>query len=320
VTTENTENAEMKAEADQAGRFPFRSFRVLRGFLLGVFVVTAVARAETLTVATYNVENYGSVGRMTEAGYRADYPKPEREKTALRGVIRALGADVLVMQEMGDAPYLEELALDLRAEGLDYPHRALLDGPDGERHVAVLSRRPLKRVVPHAFLRFGYLGATESVKRGMLEVAVEAGGGEVTLFAVHLKSRLTERADDPNSEGRRAAESGAVRDRILQRLPSLSSPRYVVAGDFNDGPSSRTMERMLARGATVVAALVPAVDSRGETWTYHYPREETYSRFDHVLVSEALRTRVAGGKARIYDGAGVGEGSDHRPVVLTLEF
>ena len=177
--------------------------------LVWIVIAAAICRGETLTIATYNVENYGSVGRMTTAGYRTDYPKPEKEKSALRAVIRALGADVLVMQEMGDAPYLEELAFDLRAEGLDYPHRVLLDGPDGERHVAVMSRRPLKRVVPHTDLTFAYLGATESVKRGLLEVAVEAGGGEVTIFAVHLKSRLTERADDPQSEGRRAAESGA---------------------------------------------------------------------------------------------------------------
>lgn len=288
---------------------------------LGLAVFASVAlRAETLTIATYNVENYGSVGRVTSVGYRTDYPKPEKEKVALRGVIRALGADLLVMQEMGDAPYLEELALDLRAEGLDYPHRALLDGPDGERHVAVLSRRPLKRIVPHANLTFGYLGATESVKRGLLEVVVEAGGGEVTLFAVHLKSRLTERAEDPQSEGRRAAEAGAVRDRILQRFPDLARARFVIAGDFNDGPSSRTMERMLARGATTVGALVPAADSRGETWTYHYAREESYSRFDHLLVSAALKGAIVGGKARIFDGAGVAEGSDHRPVVMTLEL
>jgi endonuclease/exonuclease/phosphatase family metal-dependent hydrolase len=293
---------------------------VVKAALVWLGIAAAIVRAETLTIATYNVENYGSVGRVTEVGYRPDYPKPEKEKNALRGVIRAVGADVLVLQEMGDAPYLEELALDLRAEGLDYPHRVLLDGPDGDRHVAVLSRRPLLRIVRHANLPFAYRGGTESVKRGLLEVSVAAAGGEVTIFAVHLKSRLTEVAADPNAEARRAAESGAVRDRILQRFPNPGAARYVIAGDFNDGPASRTMERMLARGATRVAALVPASDSRGESWTYHYAREESYSRFDHLMVSEALRSRIAGGRARIFDGPGTGEGSDHRPVMLTLEL
>jgi exonuclease III len=69
-----------------------------------------------------------------------------------------------------------------------------------------------------------------------------------------------------------------------------------------------------------VAALVPAADSRGETWTYHYAREESYSHFDHLLVSESLRAAVKGGRARIFDGPGMAEGSDHRPVVVTLEL
>jgi endonuclease/exonuclease/phosphatase family metal-dependent hydrolase len=149
---------------------------------------------------------------------------------------------------------------------------------------------------------------------------VVAGGGEVTIFAVHLKSRLTERADDPNAAGRRAAEAGAVRDRILGRFPNPASARFVIAGDFNDGPASRTMERMLAHGATKVAALVPAGDSRGEAWTYRYARDDAYSRFDHVLVSPGLLPAGRDVRARIHDGAGVAEASDHRPVVLTLEL
>ena len=84
--------------------------RIWFGFLLGLMA----ARAETLTVATYNIENYGPANRMTEAGFRKDYPKPEAEKRALRAVIRALHADVLVLQEMGGQPYLDELRRDLK--------------------------------------------------------------------------------------------------------------------------------------------------------------------------------------------------------------
>ena len=48
------------------------------GLLFGVGLWTT-ARAETLTLATYNIENYVAADRMTEAGYRRDYPKPEAE-------------------------------------------------------------------------------------------------------------------------------------------------------------------------------------------------------------------------------------------------
>src|SRR5476651_1094085 len=143
----------------------------MRVLFLGaaLHLVLAAAPAETLTLATYNVENYGSVDRMTEAGYRRDYPKPEAEKTALRAVIRALGADVLALQEMGSADALEELRRDLRAEGLDYGHTAFLEAADADRHLALLSRRPFLAVRSHPDLAFAYRGGRERVKRGLLE-------------------------------------------------------------------------------------------------------------------------------------------------------
>ena len=91
----------------------------LVGWLLSGFFAGVRLQAEVLTMATYNIENYVSTNRMTEAGYRKDYPKPESEKRALRTVLRALNADVLVLQEMGPRAYLDELQRDLKAEGLD---------------------------------------------------------------------------------------------------------------------------------------------------------------------------------------------------------
>src|SRR3954464_14018242 len=98
---------------------------MIRFLLLICIGSGAIARGETLVIATYNVENYGPANRMTDGGYRTDYPKPEDEKRALRTVIRGLNADVLVMQEMGPQLYLDELRRDLKTEGLDYPHAAL---------------------------------------------------------------------------------------------------------------------------------------------------------------------------------------------------
>jgi hypothetical protein len=39
-----------------------------------------------------------------------------------------------------------------------------------------------------------------------------------------------------------------------------------------------------------------------------------------MLVSPGLSAAVVGGAARIYDGAGVGGASDHRPVIVTLQM
>ena len=287
---------------------------------LAFALVAAVLRGETLTIATYNVENYVAANRMTEAGYRKDYPKPEAQKRALRAAIRGIDADVLVLQEMGGPAYFEEFRRDLKSEGIEYPHGELLQAADAERHVAVLSRRPLAAVTRHEALEFPYFEATERVKRGLLEVRLETAAGEVTLFGLHLKSRYTDRADDPRSARRRLGEAVAIRDAVLRGFPEPATARFAIMGDFNDDKSSATLRRILARGKTKVARLLPAADSRGETWTHAFRKQDSYSRVDHVLVSPGLWPAVRGGEARIYDGEGVREASDHRPVVVTLEF
>lgn len=280
----------------------------------------AVARAETLTVATYNIENYGPADRMTEAGYRKDYPKPEPEKRALRSVIRALNADILVLQEMGGQPYLDELQRDLKGEGLDYPFAALASAADADRHVAMLSKRPLKAATTHTDLEFAYFKVKETVKRGLLEATFATADGDVTIFAVHLKSRFTERPDDPMDAIRRAGEATAIRDVVLKKFPEPTAARFIILGDCNDTKSSKALEHLMKRGKTDIASLLPAVDSRGDTWTHHYHREDTYTRVDHILVSTGLRAPVQGDGARIFDGDGVRLASDHRPVAVTLSF
>lgn len=304
------------------GRLPYPRSSAKSAVMIGLalFWTLAVARGELLTVATYNIENYGPANRMTEAGYRQEYPKPESEKQALRTVIRGLHADILFLQEMGPRPYLDELQRDLKAEGLDYPYAILLEGSDADRHVALLSKRPLKSTVPHADLTFGYFQAKEHVKRGLLEVTITTAAGDLTLFGVHLKSRFTDRADDPLSAQRRIGEATAVRDCVLERIFDPAAARYVILGDCNDTKDSKAVQRLLRRGKTVVAELLPAADSRGDSWTHAYRKEESYSRVDLIFVSPALRPTVKDGTAHIYDGPGVKEASDHRPVAVTLEL
>jgi endonuclease/exonuclease/phosphatase family metal-dependent hydrolase len=295
--------------------------RRVAGFALWLALAGAMW-AETLTVATYNVENYVMANRVVEGVYRKNYPKPEAAKTALRTVIKALDADVIALQEVGPLPYLEELRRDLASEGVDYPHVAWIEAADTERHVAVLSRRPFTAVTRHTDLMFAYFGKEERVKRGLLEVRFETGGGEVALFVVHLKSRYTDRADDPESARRRAGEAEAVRDRVLRIFPEpeRSQARFLIAGDFNDGPGSRPLRALSARGKTTIAEVLAAADSRGEMWTHFYRKEDSYSRVDYVLVSPGLKPTVVGGVAAIFDGAGVREASDHRPLVVRLEL
>lgn len=288
--------------------------------LIGLLAFGLRLPAETLSVATYNVENYVAADRMAEGTFRQGYPKPEGEKQALRAVIRALNADVLALEEMGPRPYLEELQRDLARDGLVYPYVELLEASDVDRHVAVLSRRPFAALTKHTDLTFPYFGAKETVKRGLLEVRLATEAGEVTVFIVHLKSRFTDRADDPNSALRRYGEAVAVRDRVLKVFHESEFARFLIVGDCNDSAGSKPLHALTQKGKSVIAEILPALDSHGEGWTHFYKKEQTYSAVDHVLVSAKLKPAVVGGTAKICDAPETAAASDHRPVVVTLNL
>ena len=289
------------------------------GWLLAGVFAAAGLFAEPLTVATYNIENYTMTNRMAEDVYRKDYPKPEAEKDALRAVIRRMDADVLALQEVGGEPYLRELQRDLKREGMEYPHAAILQAEDPARMIAVLSRRAFVGVTQHDDLAFKYFDGTTKVRRGLLEVRVAQGRGEVALFVVHLKSRFTERPDDPAAAVLRAGEAVAIRDRVLKVFPDPASARFLVVGDFNDGRTQRPVRAILDRGKTRISEWLPAADSRGHVWTHFFRKDDSYSRVDHVLVSPGLIPSVRGGVGRVEDAEEVGRASDHRPVVVVIE-
>lgn len=297
-----------------AGRAP--SARTLAATLLLLAIVPAALRGETLRVGTYNLENYTVATRQVDGRFRPDFPKPEKAKAALREVIRQLDADVLAVQEIGGPGYLEELRLDLKAEGLDYPYGHVLVAADEARRIGVLSKRPLLEVTDHTDLTLPYFGETLPVKRGLLEISVSSGEGRLTLFVVHLKSRITEREDDPGSAQQRAGEAVAVRDCVLARRAAPDVDEFLILGDFNELRPNRPMRALLDRGKTMIAEWLPAADSRGETWTHYYARDEVYSRVDHILASPAAARRVK--RAWIVDAPATRQASDHRPVAVEL--
>ncbi|HYP16027.1 MAG TPA: endonuclease/exonuclease/phosphatase family protein [Opitutus sp.] len=105
---------------------------------------------------------------------------------------------------------------------------------------------------------------------------------------------------------------------MLQRFPDPAAALFLVLGDFNDDKAGKALQRLCGRGKTTIAELLPVADSRGETWTHVYRKEDSYARVDHILASPGLRARAVVLSARIYDGEGARAASDHRPVVLTL--
>jgi len=287
--------------------------------------IAGQTRGSFLRVATYNLQNYTATGRMTPEGYQSNYPKPEASKRALHAVLGALQADVLLVQEIGSEAYLQELRRDLSQLGQVYEHGGVVEADDEERKLGFLSKLPAK-TQRHGEIAFTYQGEKVISRRGLLEVQLDTPAGPLLLFGVHLKSRITERSDDPEANLYRGAEATALRERVLLRQGQTGASLILVAGDFNDLKGTRPLRAFLRKGDRELLHLVQAGDSRGETWTHHHARQDSYTRIDHVLVSPELLPRVRAGAlgtgpaATICDHPEWAKASDHRPLLVELDL
>ncbi|MBG30935.1 MAG: hypothetical protein CMI31_13190 [Opitutae bacterium] len=294
--------------------------RLLAAGLLLVALQGLPLKAGDLRVATFNVRNFLVCDRLVEGVWRREYPKPEKEKAAVRSIISKVKPDILALQEMGPEPFLLELQKDLESEGIKYSHSAWMEAEDENRHLAVLSRIPIVETRRHADLDYKYFDGREKIKRGLLEVVFETNGMKWSLFVVHLKSKWTERKDDFEGAARRTGEARAARDLIKKNHPAKDAPRYLVAGDFNDHRDSSPLRRFLKSGDTQLTSLVPASDSRGEVWTHYWKKRDLYSRVDFFLATSAMFERVKNGRGTLVDFPEAGQASDHRMIYLDLSF
>ena len=290
-------------------------------FLFFALTVLAQANAESLRIATLNLQNYLAMDRMVEGKWRSDYPKDEGEKALIREAIIAHKPDILILQEIGVESYLEELRRDLASEGFLYKHSIHMQAADEVRHLAVLSRIEPQSVVRHDDLEFKYFENRELVKRGMLEVEfLDPQGHSFQVFGVHLKSKWSDEDRDPDSNLKRAREAEACRDRLIERTLDRGRFYYLIAGDFNQHPRSSAMRRFFNRGELKIGELVRAEDSRGHLWTHEYRRESSYSLVDGIIVSPKLMPQVRDQRGYVADWPKGQRGSDHRMVFLNLEF
>jgi endonuclease/exonuclease/phosphatase family metal-dependent hydrolase len=274
---------------------------------------------EVIRVATYNVRNYLEVDRWVDGHYRPKFPKPEEEKQALRSIIISVHPDILVIQEMGPGPYLNELQADLKEAGIDFPYKYIAEASDEERHVALLSRIKPMELVTHDDLKFTYFQNEIPVKRGMMEVDFLTNGINWKLFGLHLKSKWSDYKEDPNSNERRRSEALACRSRILELQKKDGLP-FLILGDLNDTKSTPPIRLLQFRGKNEVAGMVDTFDSRGDRWTHYFEAEDTYTRIDYILKSPDFPAAVMENHAHVYDGPGYLEASDHRLVWIDLEW
>ena len=191
------------------------------GFLFGD------ASADPVRIATWNLQWFpgARVGATKE--------KQTAHIVAVREEIRKLGADILLLQEVGSQGALEET---LKPLGPDWKVAIVSNFREGGfasgQQLAIAARFPAEAVWAEPWAR-GWAGAP----RGYAYASFVIRGKRVAVYGVHLKSNL---GNPPENTSKRE-------DAVEQLLGHIKTGRdrvpvpdaVVVAGDFNtDDPDS----------------------------------------------------------------------------------
>jgi endonuclease/exonuclease/phosphatase family metal-dependent hydrolase len=289
--------------------------------LLALLLCARFAGAETLRVATYNVESYLDQPTQTRPA------KLAAAKAKVRESILALKPDVLALQEMGRTNALLELRDSLKADGLDLPYWEHVSGFDTNIYIAILSRFPFIACRPHTNESFLLSGRRFRVSRGFGEVDIQVNTNySFTLIAAHLKSkRAVAQADEAEM---RLEEAKLLREAVDARLAANPSANLVVLGDFNDTKDSASAKAVIGRGKQKLVDTRPAErngdnapgrEPRNVAWTHYYAKEDSYSRVDYLLVSPGMAREWVADGTYVLTLPNWGVGSDHRPIVATFE-
>ena len=264
------------------------------------------APSQRLRVCSWNVHNYNVSNRRVNGVWRA-YPKPESERDAVCAALKAIDADVVLLQEMGDKTYLEDLLARLRKAGVNYAFAAVAKF-DSPSRLAILSKIAPRKVFDFSDTAFFFDGQNKYSPRGALGVEIRAANLQLYAFSVHLKSKVNAKKSDEKFTPFRHAELRAISARI--RSVAKKGSKILVAGDFNDEPA-----KPLLRNAKTFE-LVEQADSRGLAYTYHWAKRELLFRYDFFLAANLRPPEIS----KAFVVSGTQNASDHRPIYVDIKL
>lgn len=251
--------------------------------------MNSVATGASFRIASYNVLNLFDKVDDPDKRDEGTHPKSKSSETALADVIEDSNADIIALQEVENIEILTQFR---NSNGLkdDYPHLVLVEGNDGRGiDVALLSKHPIKNVESHKDEVFPVEGQEDrGFLRDLLQADIDIPDyGPVRFFLNHFASKRGGKRADKMRE----AEAKAAREIIKRETQDFPSQKYVIMGDFNDKPDSKSVQ-ILTQKDEDGWGLVDAF--REEPETVSYPtREKTarkwgYKRIDHILLSPEM--------------------------------
>lgn len=294
---------------------------------------------DTVRVATWNVENFVDPHDNPYIDSRTENnPSPDQADRLRRFVkaVRAMNADVLVLQEFESEAYLEQIAEEHLAD-MGYRFFAATESPDWFQNVILASRYPLGVVRSYADVVTPIEGITtddgapaaQSLTNNriwMADVRMPEGS-PLTLVGAHLKAGRSAR-----DAGWRIGQVRFLHTELNEMLARRPAAEVLIAGDLNslsDSPELRLLLNDPARPAPdslragTGAWMAQFSDPLAGRPTYTYPSENPTRQLDYLLVNRALHDDLLPGSARVaapLPADSMAATSDHLPVVATFRI
>lgn len=244
----------------------------------GVPVIAPSEGATTVRAATANIKHGRGMDGNVDLGRTA-------------AMLASLDADVIGLQEVdlgvrrsGEVNQATVLGQRL---GMHAAFGAFMPYGGGHYGMGILSKFPIRDV------RSIRLPGGNEPRVALTALVCPSGGTPVTVVNVHF--------DWVADDGFRFAQAEA----LAAELDRLETP-YILLGDFNDVPESRTLSLFRDRATEA--------DKPAEA-RFTFPADEPRTEIDFVFAGPAERWSVA--PARVVPEK---IATDHRPVVATLRF
>jgi len=299
--------------------------------------------AKTFKITTYNVQNWGVTDRIIEGKRVPQAMKPEKEQQAVINILKSIQPDILGVEEILQDPedkYIKHFLETLAKNGLNYPHTFSIKGNDPRIQTLLLSRYPIEEKGAlnldsyEVTRRSGGKNSTETrkVERGITHAGIRVTPDyRIDVLLVHLKSKR----NDPSLNDSKTQEEGQqiIRrneatvmrshiDRLLQENPNRN---LVAMGDFNDELSTPAIKIIQGSKGQPKLWWMWRGDYHGDLWSHFYYPLKSYSRIDHIFMSDGARNELVPEQSFVYrepagspDSVWWSTASDHRAVTATF--
>lgn len=197
-------------------------------------------------------------------------------------VLNAVNADVVCTVEVDNRIALRNFNRLMKKEfNKTFKHYMLIDGNDDRGiDVGVLSNFEIVDINSHVDDEYKGKGGKmyKIFSRDCAEYTIDINGKNLHLLCNHFKSKGYGSQVSSNEKRKKQAER--VVD-ILKKF-DLTKDLVVVAGDFNDTPDSKPLNKLIK--LSNLKDVLKWKKFKGETWTYHTGNQQ----IDYLLVSKPL--------------------------------